>query len=265
MMSSVAMPGASNSVMQPRRTERPHRPGMVRYAYRGVGLLCGHPNAFAMGPPGHRKQCNDAHRETATHACNLNLVVAVHWDRGKAVRKRLPRLFWGTLGCPIASSEASPCRRSPSSWTLATCMHRGLPCLRGKDWIGIRYDFRKRKRSTNWPRPPAPSLPVPVCFASTGQDGVLISNRPSLEQDLIGQSANTKLRLGLINSRGQRKGVDSLIVTDLIELARNRAITDALILSGDEDIKIGVQVAQTFWCGSTCSASSRPEAPSQTA
>ena len=51
----------------------------------------------------------------------------------------------------------------------------------------------------------------------------------SMEQDQVGQ-----------------KGVDSLIVTDLIELARNRAITDALILSGDEDIKIGVQVAQTF-------------------
>ena len=67
-----------------------------------------------------------------------------------------------------------------------------------------------------------------------------------MEQDLIGQSANAKLRLGLVNSRGQQKGVDSLIVTDLIELARNRAITDALILSGDEDIKIGVQVAQTF-------------------
>ncbi|MCY4558925.1 MAG: NYN domain-containing protein [Chloroflexi bacterium] len=77
-------------------------------------------------------------------------------------------------------------------------------------------------------------------------DGVLRSNRPSIEQDLIGQSANTKLRLGLVNSRGQQKGVDSLIVTDLIELARNRAITDALILCGDEDIKIGVQVAQTF-------------------
>ena len=77
-------------------------------------------------------------------------------------------------------------------------------------------------------------------------DGVLRSNRPSIEQDLIGQSPNTKLRLGLVNSRGQQKGVDSLIVTDLIDLARNHAIADALILSGDEDIKIGVQVAQTF-------------------
>jgi len=74
----------------------------------------------------------------------------------------------------------------------------------------------------------------------------LRSNRQSIEQDLIGRAANTKLRLGLVNSWGEQKGVDSLIVTDLIELARNRAITDALILSGDEDIKIGVQVAQTF-------------------
>ena len=77
-------------------------------------------------------------------------------------------------------------------------------------------------------------------------DGLLKTNRPSLVQDLIGQSSNTKLRLGLVNSSGQQKGVDSLIVTDLIELARNQAISDALILSGDEDIKIGVQVAQTF-------------------
>ena len=36
------------------------------------------------------------------------------------------------------------------------------------------------------------------------------------------------------------------LAQDLIELARNRAISDALILSGDEDIKIGVQVAQTY-------------------
>lgn len=77
-------------------------------------------------------------------------------------------------------------------------------------------------------------------------DGMLRGNMPTLEQDVIGRSQNTKLRLGLVNSSGQQKGVDSLIVTDLIELARNRAITDALILSGDEDIKIGVQVAQTF-------------------
>ena len=96
-------------------------------------------------------------------------------------------------------------------------------------------------------------------------DGILWSNRPSIEQDVIGQSENAKLRLGLVYSRGQQKGVDSLIVTDLIELARNRAIADALILSGDEDITIGVQVAQTHSeSGFTSSASSRPGVLSQT-
>jgi uncharacterized LabA/DUF88 family protein len=55
-----------------------------------------------------------------------------------------------------------------------------------------------------------------------------------------------KLRLGVLNGIGQQKGVDSLIVTDLIELARNRAISDALLVSGDEDIRIGVQIAQTY-------------------
>ena len=40
--------------------------------------------------------------------------------------------------------------------------------------------------------------------------------------------------------------MDSLIVTDLIDLARNKAITDALVVAGDEDLRIGVQIAQTF-------------------
>jgi hypothetical protein len=55
-----------------------------------------------------------------------------------------------------------------------------------------------------------------------------------------------KLRLGFVTGGGQQKGVDSLIVTDLIDLARNRAITDAVMLSGDEDVRIGVQIAQSF-------------------
>jgi hypothetical protein len=35
-------------------------------------------------------------------------------------------------------------------------------------------------------------------------------------------------------------------VTDLIELARNGAIADAVLISGDEDLRVAVQVAQTF-------------------
>lgn len=77
-------------------------------------------------------------------------------------------------------------------------------------------------------------------------DGVRPYQGPSTQQAALGLRPNIKLRLGMINSHGQQKGVDSLIVTDLIDLARNNAISDALILAGDEDLRVGVQVAQTY-------------------
>ncbi|MBK9139815.1 MAG: NYN domain-containing protein [Verrucomicrobia bacterium] len=55
-----------------------------------------------------------------------------------------------------------------------------------------------------------------------------------------------KLRLGFVNAVGEQKGVDSLLVTDMIMLARNRAMTDAVLMTGDEDIRVGVQQAQEF-------------------
>jgi uncharacterized LabA/DUF88 family protein len=66
----------------------------------------------------------------------------------------------------------------------------------------------------------------------------------SPEQTLVAEAANVKLRLGQVNSVGEQKGVDALIVTDLIELGRNRVIADAVVLSGDEDVRVGVQMAQ---------------------
>jgi uncharacterized LabA/DUF88 family protein len=68
----------------------------------------------------------------------------------------------------------------------------------------------------------------------------------SIEQANLALQTGMKLRLGVLNNVGEQKGVDSLIVTDLIELARNRAISDAVLLSGDEDVRIGVEVAQSF-------------------
>ena len=44
----------------------------------------------------------------------------------------------------------------------------------------------------------------------------------------------------------EQKGVDSLIVTDMITLARNRAMASCILLSGDEDIRVGVQQAQEY-------------------
>lgn len=55
---------------------------------------------------------------------------------------------------------------------------------------------------------------------------------------------NIKLRLGFVNQSGEQKGVDGLIFSDLTNLARNHAISDALLLAGDEDLRVGVQQAQ---------------------
>lgn len=67
-----------------------------------------------------------------------------------------------------------------------------------------------------------------------------------MDQASLADLDDVKLRLGFVNSSGQQKGVDSLIVTDLIELARLKSISDAVLLSGDEDVRIGVQIAQNY-------------------
>ncbi|HVB66779.1 MAG TPA: NYN domain-containing protein [Acetobacteraceae bacterium] len=69
---------------------------------------------------------------------------------------------------------------------------------------------------------------------------------PTSEHAAVAETENIKIRLGYINSSGQQKGVDSLIVTDMIELARNHAISDAVLLAGDEDLRVGVQIAQNY-------------------
>jgi len=77
-------------------------------------------------------------------------------------------------------------------------------------------------------------------------DGVARGGLLSHEQVALSQTNDVKCRFGVINSQGQQKGVDSLIVTDLVQLAREKAVSDALLLAGDEDLRVGVQVAQTF-------------------
>lgn len=72
------------------------------------------------------------------------------------------------------------------------------------------------------------------------------STGPSPQHIALAIEANVKMRLGFVNTFGQQKGVDSLVVTDMITLARNRAMTDAVLVSGDEDLRVGVQQAQEF-------------------
>lgn len=72
------------------------------------------------------------------------------------------------------------------------------------------------------------------------------SSGPTAQHLTLAHLPNVKVRLGLVNSFGEQKGVDSLIVTDMITLAQNRAMSDAVLLSGDEDIRVGVQQAQEY-------------------
>ena len=55
-----------------------------------------------------------------------------------------------------------------------------------------------------------------------------------------------KVRMALANQRGQRKGVDSLVVADMLTLTRNRAMAECVLLSGDEGVTDGVQQAQEY-------------------
>lgn len=66
------------------------------------------------------------------------------------------------------------------------------------------------------------------------------------DQARVASAADVKLRLGSVNNYGEQKGVDALIAHDLSELARNGAIEAAILVSGDEDILVGVQTAQSF-------------------
>ncbi|BDE05865.1 hypothetical protein WPS_11410 [Vulcanimicrobium alpinum] len=76
-------------------------------------------------------------------------------------------------------------------------------------------------------------------------DGAPLAGRTA-EQARVAATSDVKLRLGTVNAYGEQKGVDALIVHDLSELARNRAIDAAILVSGDEDILVGVQTAQAF-------------------
>jgi hypothetical protein len=72
------------------------------------------------------------------------------------------------------------------------------------------------------------------------------STGPTPQHIALAYKPRVKVRLGFVNTSGQQKGVDSLIVTDMITLARNRSMCDAVLMSGDEDIRVGVQQAQEF-------------------
>lgn len=80
------------------------------------------------------------------------------------------------------------------------------------------------------------------------------------EQQSIAELPDVKVRLGNLNANNQQKGVDSLIRSDLESLARHRAISDAALLGGDEDLVSAVEAAQGYGARVHLWASRRPRA-----
>lgn len=68
---------------------------------------------------------------------------------------------------------------------------------------------------------------------------------PQREHWPIAAVPGIKLRLGRLTRNGQ-KGVDSLVVRDMMRLASEHAISTAFLLSGDEDLRQGMVEAQDY-------------------
>lgn len=69
---------------------------------------------------------------------------------------------------------------------------------------------------------------------------------PTVEQRQIAALPHVKVRLGNLNRYGAQKGVDALIRTDIVALARHRAVSDIILVAGDEDMVPGVEDAQAY-------------------
>ncbi|GAA1268913.1 hypothetical protein Psi02_11090 [Planotetraspora silvatica] len=70
-----------------------------------------------------------------------------------------------------------------------------------------------------------------------------VEGRRTPEHDVLADIPGLKLRLGRIRP-GRREGVDAQVHRDLMTLARNNAVCDAVVVSGDEDLAQVVSDAQ---------------------
>ena len=75
-------------------------------------------------------------------------------------------------------------------------------------------------------------------------DGPGPQGSKTLTHHAIDELDDFKLRLGTRNGYGDQKAVDGLIIADLIGLAQSKAISGAIVLSGDADLTPGVIAAQ---------------------
>lgn len=68
---------------------------------------------------------------------------------------------------------------------------------------------------------------------------------PQSEHEQVAAHAGVKVRLGRLTRQGQ-KGVDSLVLRDMMKLSAEHAICTAFLVAGDEDLRQGVVEAQDY-------------------
>lgn len=114
---------------------------------------------------------------------------------------------------------------------------------RKQDRVTIALDYEKLR--TSMLAQTAAHFPDVHLLRIYWYDGPAASGRnPS--HDHIQNLDDFKLRLGTRNNAGDQKAVDGLIIADMIGLAQTKAITDALLVSGDADLTPGVTAAQAL-------------------
>jgi len=100
----------------------------------------------------------------------------------------------------------------------------------------------RRRDSVSWDYAGLLKLLSGLCSDGTGLPllrcywyEATVEGRRTSEHDALADLAHLKLRLGRLRP-GRREGVESEMHRDLIALAKNGAITEAIVVSGDEDL-----------------------------
>jgi len=124
-------------------------------------------------------------------------------------------------------------------WVQATHIVHGKRC--GREEVTVNYPTLRESllEQVRTQFPNAELLRV-YWYDGPGSGGKTTDHRSIEDLD------DFKLRLGTRNGAGAQKAVDGLIIADIIGLAQTKAISEALLVTGDADLTPGVMAAQNL-------------------
>ena len=76
-------------------------------------------------------------------------------------------------------------------------------------------------------------------------DAALAGARLTPDQALLTNADDVKVRLSPPDGLGSSRGCAAAIVSDMVELSCHKSLCEAIIFSGDEDLRVGVQIVQS--------------------